>query len=180
LPLFADEAKQLHEDRKQYGTERLKQLQEKDDKKPLYQDIGTFTETDAKTHDKKQIRLVTRVEKMCKKNPPCKPLIWRHIEGGETVQYEVHKCACDRAKQLAEAKAEQEKRRKEWIAKEKKRLAKLRRENERFQAKRRARLREVSLQNEVERIRYNHIRSIQRHGRCRHGCCSTYRYRYGR
>lgn len=168
----------VHADRKRYGVERLKQLQQTDDEKPRYHRIGTFTDTNERTKEKKKVVLIVKVVKACQKKI-CNPLIWRQRENGRTVQYEIHNCSCDRAKQIAAAKAKQREQQEEWVRQERPKKEKLARENERWEVKRRARLRQVALQNQIERIRYQHIRSIQHHGRCRHSCCRNYRYRYG-
>ncbi|MHA2279620.1 MAG: hypothetical protein ACXAC5_01830 [Promethearchaeota archaeon] len=169
----------VHADRKQYGAERLKQLQQTDDEKPRYHRIGTFTDTNERTEEKKKVILVVKVVKMCQKKLPCRPMIWRQREGKQTTQYELHNCSCGKAKQIAAAKAKQQEQQEERIRQERRKKEKLARENECWEVKRRARLRQVALQNQIERIRYQHIRSIQHYRRCRHSCCRNYRYRYG-
>jgi hypothetical protein len=168
----------IHEDRREHGSERLKQLQKTDDDKPRYEDIGTFTDTNERTHNKREIVLAVKVVKACRKKPPCKPMIWRQQEGSDTIQYEIHKCLCDKAKQIAAARTKQQKQQEEWIKKERRKKERLARENERWEKKRRERLRQVALQNRVERIRYRHIRSLQYGDRRYYH--RDYRYRYGR
>ncbi len=156
-----------------YGVDRLKRLQEEQNNVPIYQDIGTFTEVDGT-----KVLLCVKVIKVCEKNPPCTPLIWRENEG-QVVQYELHNCKCDRAEIIARAREKQKERYAAFIRKgqEKKRL--IERENERFGVYKRARLRKNNLKNRIEKINYRHRMSIWRHGRCRNSCCRNYRYRYG-
>lgn len=164
----------VHEERKNYGQDRLKQLRKQAEEKPVFQDIGTFK--DGPEKDAPEIILSIKVVKVCKKIEPCKPMVWRHIESGKLVQYEIHDCRCDKAERIAAAKEKQKARHIEWL----KNQNKLKKENKRWQKKRNQRLREVGLQMQIERIKYNHYGRYRAHGYCGQRCCRRYGvYRYG-
>lgn len=137
------------DDHSQYGQERLQQLQ-KNHTEPSFERIGTFTEKDGYTSN--NIILMVKIVSICQEQIPCKPMIWRHRENGNIVQYEIHNCSPDRVRRVATARAKQAERYEKWLKKEKERRENRARENEEWQGDRRERMRQASLQWQIDRI----------------------------
>lgn len=163
----------VQSDRRKYGQARLEQLQQQQADKPVFQEIGTFS------NGSEKVLLSVKVKKACKTNS-CKPMIHRERERGQLVQYEVHNCRCG-DKKFAASKKAQEERRQDRITHARKKRLELRQEKARREKVRVEELWRVALDNEKERIRQHNMRLLGRSaGRSAYGIGYNryYRNRY--